>query len=57
VSDLVDMAGRIEITPEGKSEVRAWYPGRIISLNGELGQTVRKGQIIARVESSESLQT
>ena len=57
VSDLVDMAGRIEITPEGKSEVRAWYPGRIMSLNGELGQTVRKGQIIARVESSESLQT
>ncbi|ATC31991.1 HlyD family secretion protein [Caulobacter vibrioides] len=57
IAELVDMAGRVEITPEGKSEVRAWYPGRIMSLRGKLGQTVRKGQILARVESSESLQT
>jgi cobalt-zinc-cadmium efflux system membrane fusion protein len=57
IAQLVDMAGRVEITPEGKGEVRAWYPGRIMSLNGQLGQTVRKGQVLARVESSESLQT
>ncbi|NQE61328.1 efflux RND transporter periplasmic adaptor subunit [Caulobacter sp. RHG1] len=57
IAERVDMAGRVEITPEGKGEVRAWYPGRIMSLNGKLGQTVRKGQILARVESSESLQT
>ncbi len=57
IAELVDMAGRVEITPEGKGEVRAWYPGRIMSLNGQLGQTVRKGQVLARVESSESLQT
>ncbi|PTT71856.1 HlyD family secretion protein, partial [Pseudomonas sp. HMWF010] len=57
VAELVDMAGRVEITPEGKSEVRAWYPGRVMSLRGELGTQVRKGQLLARVESSESLQT
>jgi cobalt-zinc-cadmium efflux system membrane fusion protein len=57
IAELVDMAGRVEITPEGKGEVRAWYPGRIMSLRGELGHTVRKGQVLARVESSESLQT
>lgn len=57
IAELVDMAGRVEITPEGKGEVRAWYPGRIMSLRGELGTQVRKGQILARVESSESLQT
>ncbi|PVM88046.1 efflux RND transporter periplasmic adaptor subunit [Caulobacter radicis] len=57
IAELVDMAGRVEITPEGKGEVRAWYPGRIMSLAGQLGQTVRKGQVLARVESSESLQT
>ncbi len=57
IAQLVDMAGRVEITPEGKGEVRAWYPGRIMSLSGQLGQTVRKGQVLARVESSESLQT
>lgn len=57
ISETVTIAGRIEIKPEGKSQVRAWYPGRIMMLNVELGQSVRKGQVIARVESSESLQT
>jgi cobalt-zinc-cadmium efflux system membrane fusion protein len=57
LAERIDMSGRVEITPEGKSEVRAWYPGRVVSMNGELGQAVRKGQILARVESSESLQT
>ncbi|MBP2159352.1 HlyD family efflux transporter periplasmic adaptor subunit [Asticcacaulis sp. BE141] len=57
LSDRIDLSGRIETTPEGRSEVRAWYPGRIMALSAELGQAVRKGQVIARVESSESLQT
>ena len=57
IGETVTLNGRIEVTPEGKGEVRAWYPGRIMSLRGELGQMVRKGQIVARVESSESLQT
>ena len=56
IGEFLDMAGRVEIKPEGRSEVRAWYPGRILSLRGELGQAVRKGQILARVESSNSLQ-
>lgn len=55
--DRLDLAGRVETKPEGRSEVRAWYPGRIIAMTVELGQSVRKGQVIARVESSESLQT
>ncbi|WP_293677399.1 HlyD family efflux transporter periplasmic adaptor subunit [uncultured Phenylobacterium sp.] len=57
IAELVDLPGRIEIAPEGKAEVRAWYPGRVMSLSGEVGQAVRKGQVLARVESSNSLQT
>ena len=57
LGEMVTLSGRIEVTPEGKGEVRAWYPGRIMNLRGELGQMVRKGQVVARVESSESLQT
>lgn len=57
VGDLVDMSGRVEVTPEGQGEVRAWYPGRIMAMNATLGQQVRKGQVLARVESSNSLQT
>ncbi len=57
ISELIDLSGRVEVTPEGKAEVRAVYPGRIVSMSVELGTRVRKGQVIARVESSYSLQT
>ncbi len=57
VGELVDMAGRVEVTPEGQGEVRAWYPGRIMRMTASLGQVVRRGQVLARVESSNSLQT
>jgi len=55
--ETIPLTGRVEITPEGLSEVRAWYPGTVMSVNAKLGQAVTKGQVIARVESSYSLQT
>lgn len=57
VGELLDLSGRVEVTPEGQGEVRAWYPGRIMAMTGNLGQQVRRGQLLARVESSNSLQT
>lgn len=57
IGEQLTIAGRIDLTPEGKADVRARLPGRIVSLIGELGQTVRRGQTMARVESSHSLQT
>ena len=57
VAELAQMAGRVEVTPEAQGEVRAWYPGRIMAMTAKLGERVRKGQVIARVESSNSLQT
>ena len=57
VAELIDMAGRIEITPEGKADVRARLPGQILWMTGQLGQAVRRGQTLLRVESSHSLQT
>ena len=56
MSELINLSGRVEITPEGKADVRAVYPGRIMEMRGELGQSVKKGQVMARVESSSSLQ-
>ncbi|WP_374577081.1 efflux RND transporter periplasmic adaptor subunit [Phenylobacterium sp. J367] len=57
LGESLPLNGRVEITPEGKSDVIARYPGRVMSMNAELGQRVRRGQVLARVESSESLQT
>ncbi|MFT3964752.1 MAG: efflux RND transporter periplasmic adaptor subunit [Sphingobium sp.] len=57
IAELVEMAGRIEITPEGKAEIRARLPGVITWMGPELGQPVRRGQLMARVESQHSLIT
>lgn len=57
IGESLPLQGRIEITPEGQSEVHARYPGRVMALSVELGDRVRRGQVVARVESSESLQT
>jgi cobalt-zinc-cadmium efflux system membrane fusion protein len=57
IADLLDIGGRVEITPEGKADVRARLPGQIMWMTGKLGDRVRKGQPLLRVESSHSLQT
>lgn len=57
LGETLPLSGRVELTPEGQSEVYARYPGRVMALNAVLGQRVQRGQILARVESSESLQT
>jgi len=57
LGESLSLTGRVEITPEGQAEVHARYPGRVMALNVELGTRVSRGQVIARVESSESLQT
>ncbi len=57
IDEIVTLSGRVELQPQGKAEVRAWYPGRIMSMTKVIGQQVRKGEIVATVTSSESLQT
>lgn len=57
IDDIVTLAGRVELQPQGKAEVRAWYPGRIMTMTKVIGEQVRKGETVATVTSSESLQT
>jgi membrane fusion protein, heavy metal efflux system len=57
LEDAITIAGRVELQPQGKSEVRAWYPGRIVDMTKIIGDRVQKGEVVARVESSQSLQT
>ena len=54
IADLVALAGRVEIQPQGKAEVRAWYPGRIMTMTKVIGERVRKGETVATVTSSEA---
>lgn len=57
IDQIVTLTGRVELQPEGKAEVRAWYPGRIVTMSRSIGDRVEKGQTLATVTSSESLQT
>ena len=56
IEDVIDIAGRISLQPQAHTEVRAWYPGRIVAMTKTPGETVRRGEALARVEASESLQ-
>jgi cobalt-zinc-cadmium efflux system membrane fusion protein len=57
IDQIVALTGRVELQPEGRAEVRAWYPGRIVTMTRSIGDRVEKGRTLATVTSSESLQT
>jgi len=57
IAETISMSGRVELQPQGRGEVRAWYPGRIVTMTKSIGERVRKGETIASVTSAESLQT
>src|SRR5690606_9466317 len=50
-------AGRVELQPQGRADITAWYPGRIVAMRSAIGDRVRRGETLASVNSSESLQT
>jgi cobalt-zinc-cadmium efflux system membrane fusion protein len=57
IEETVTVQGVVELLPEGRAEMRAWYPGRIMSMPKYIGDRVQAGEVIARIESSQSLQT
>jgi cobalt-zinc-cadmium efflux system membrane fusion protein len=57
IDETVAMSGRVELQPQGRAEVRAWYHGRIASMTKAIGDRVRRGETVATVTSAESLQT
>jgi membrane fusion protein, heavy metal efflux system len=57
LEETIALSGRVELQPQGRAEITAWYPGRIVAMTKAIGERVRRGEALARVESSESLQT
>jgi cobalt-zinc-cadmium efflux system membrane fusion protein len=57
LEETVALSGRVELQPQGRAEITAWYPGRIVRMNRAIGDRVRRGETLASVTSSESLQT
>ncbi len=45
------------LQPSARADVHAQYPGPVRAVLSNVGDPVRRGQVLARVESAESLQT
>lgn len=57
VSLTTKLYGRLALSPDKVSHVRARFPGSITSVNVNFGDEVKKGQLLASVESNNSLQS
>lgn len=57
VGETLEIIGRVELDPSATSEVGAKFPGRVVSVHKNVGDGVARGALLARVESSYSLQT
>jgi len=56
LSETIEIIGYVELEPSATSNVGAKFPGRVVSAGPNVGNFVRAGQVLARVESTESMQ-
>ena len=56
ISETITLQGTIEPHPDAIVEVRGQYPGLVRSLSNSVGDTVTRGEVLARIQSNESLQ-
>lgn len=56
ISDIREIEGIVQLDPTARSEVKAQFPGKVMQVTKTVGDYVKKGQLLARIESSESLQ-
>lgn len=56
IHDVLPLYGRITAHPDAVREISARYPGAIQSVAKSVGESVKAGEVLARVESNDSLQ-
>ena len=56
IGETRDLFGTVQLATTARSEIRGQFPGRIVSVTKAVGDYVKRGQLLARIESSESLQ-
>jgi len=57
IQETLNLSGRIQVDPNRLSQVRARFPGMVKQVKRELGERVRRGDVLAEIQSNESLQT
>lgn len=56
IREKVSLAGRIALDPNRSAQVKARFPGVIRSMQKNIGDEVKAGDVLATVESNDSLQ-
>lgn len=56
IGEARELFGTVQLATTARSEIRGQFPGRIVSVTKAVGDHVQRGQLLARIESSESLQ-
>jgi cobalt-zinc-cadmium efflux system membrane fusion protein len=56
IGEIRELVGTVQLATTARSEVRARFPGKVMAVTKKVGDRVRAGEVIARVESNESLQ-
>jgi len=56
IEQTLDVLGRVEFAPNAQATLRARFPGKILEVTKYEGQSVKKGEVLARIESNESLE-
>ena len=57
IRETIELQGSVLPHPDAVTEVRGRFPGLVLSLQKAVGDSVRQGEELARVQSNESLQT
>ncbi len=57
IATTVEVLGRVAFAPGAEASAKARFPGKILSMTRNVGDAVRAGEVLARVESNESLQS
>lgn len=56
IGETRELFGTVALDPSARSEIRGQFPGRVVTVTKAVGDYVQRGQLLARIESSESLQ-
>lgn len=57
ITETLSLTGRVQSDPSRVAQVRARFAGVVQSVEAKLGERVRAGDVLARIQSNESLQT
>ena len=57
IEETITLLGDIEFAPNARATLKATYPGKILTVLKFEGEQVKKGELLAQIENSNSLQS